>query len=409
MKNNDSFTKGMLAGVALAVGTILLALLIFFLFFKDGRFGNSGSSSGSGEVSVETEVGFINKQQGILNIIDDYYYEDVDHKVVYDGAYRGMLSALNDAYSCYYSPEEMEQITGTTGGEYVGIGCSVIQNKETKEISVLSVIEDSPAEKAGLKPDDIFLKLDGQDLSDLDLNYAMSLFQGKEGEELTITIVRDNTMFDVTLTRAKVLYKTTYFKMLDDEIGYVYMSAFYNHTQEQLLKAIEDLEQQGMKKLIIDVRDNPGGLYDVAVEIIDMMVPEDLVAVYTEDKKGEKNISYTLNKDEFDKPMVIIINENSASAAELFTQTMKDYEKATVVGTTSYGKGVYQELVKVGDGSGVKVTGGRYFSPKGVCINGVGVTPDIEVELAEEYKDKAVVSRETDNQVQAAVDFLKKN
>ena len=164
-----------------------------------------------------------------------------------------------------------------------------------------------------------------------------------------------------------------------------------------------------MKKLIIDVRDNPGGLYDVAVEIIDMMVPEDLVAVYTEDKKGEKNISYTLNKDEFDKPMVIIINENSASAAELFTQTMKDYEKATVVGTTSYGKGVYQELVKVGDGSGVKVTGGRYFSPKGVCINGVGVTPDIEVELAEEYKDKAVVSRETDNQVQAAVDFLKKN
>ena len=337
------------------------------------------------------------------------YYEDIDPEVLYEGALDGMMAALDDPYSCYYTASEAQQVFQTTDGSYVGIGCYVGETKDTNDIMVVSVMEDSPAEKAGLKPEDIIIAVDGRDITNVGLEYAMSLVKGAEGTSVVLTVKRGDETLDLSMTRAKIEQHTVSYRMLEDGIGYIYVSAFYKNTTADTRAAIEDLEKQGMTKLIVDLRENPGGLFDTAVEMLDIFLEKGLLVAYTDSKDGEEVKSYTKKEDKFDKPLVIMINGNSASASELFTQTMRDYERATVLGTTSYGKGVYQTLWPIGeDNSFIKYTGGRYYSPKGVCIHGVGIEPDIVVELDEGLEKEIVTKREKDNQLDAAVEYLKK-
>jgi len=406
----DRFLKGFLLGMFVVLFIVLLSVLLYLGLFHgrgDDTIYYADESSLDEDKNEYNE--FVAKQNQILNAVDRNYYEEADKNDMYEGAYRGMLDALEDPYTCYFSAEEMKSIMQNTGGEYVGIGCTVGQNKDTNEIVVLSVIDNSPADKSGMKPNDIIIAVDGQDVTGMDLDYAMTFIKGEEGAPVTITVKRDNTKLDLNMVRAKVEYITTSYRMLEDGIGYIYIANFYKHTDEQIKAALADMEGQGMQKLIIDLRENPGGLYDVAVSVLDIMLKEKLLVVYTMDKNGNKRSSYTENPDSFEKPLVILINENSASASELFTQTMRDYGKATVIGTTSYGKGVYQDMLYLGnDGSGMKITGGRYYSPKDICIDGVGIVPDIEVELNEELVSESILKREDDNQLQAAIDYLKK-
>ena len=407
MQEENKFFKGFIVGLLVA----LASAAILIVFMRDYLF-NAAPGDKSGVTSTQSDEKkynmFIGKLNNMLTVIKKDFYEDVDPEVLYEGALDGIMAALDDPYSCYYTAEEATAVFQATSGSYVGIGCYVGQLKDTDDIVVVSVMEDSPAEKAGLKPEDILIGVDGKDITNLSLDYAMSLVKGAEGSEVVITVKRGDETLDLPMKRAKIEQKTVSYRMLDDGIGYILVSAFYDNTTQETKAALEDLEKQGMTRLIIDLRENPGGLFDTAVSMLDLMLEKGLLVAYTDSKQGDEVKSFTKNDDVFDKPVVILINGNSASASELFTQTMRDYEKATVMGTTSYGKGVYQTLWPIGeDNSFIKYTGGRYYSPKGVCIHGTGIEPDIVVELEEGLEKEVISKRTKDNQIDAAVEYLK--
>ena len=351
---------------------------------------------------------FHKKLNSALGYISEYYYEDVNYKDLFNGALDGMLAALGDPYSCYYDSDQTLALQETTDGSYVGIGCFVATRTDTNDIVVVSVVEDSPAQKAGLMPDDIIVAVDGIDITAYNPDYVTTMIRGQIGTPVTVTIKRGEQRIDLTMKRDKITQKVVTYKMLEDGIGYIYLAAFYKNATPEIKAALADMESQGMQKLIIDLRDDPGGLYDTAIEVLDIMLDKGLLAAYTEDNKGQKVNSYTKDTNKFDKPLVILINGNSASASELFTQTMRDYEKATVIGTKSFGKGVYQAMHFLHtDLSSVKLTGGRYYSPKGVCVHGVGIEPDIVVELGVGQEKTSILRRTSDDQLDAAIEYLK--
>ncbi len=408
MQEEKKFFKGFMIGllVALASAAILIFFMRDYLFNAAPKGKSYTSSAKSDEQKYDL---FIDKLNNMLDVIKRDFYEDIDPEVLYEGALDGMMAALDDPYSCYYTPEEAAAVFQTTSGSYVGIGCYVGQMKDSNAIVVISVVEDSPAEKAGLLPEDILIAVDGKDISNLNLDYAMTFIKGNEGSTVVVTVKRGDKTLDLTMKRARIEQKTVSYRMIGDGIGYILVSSFYENTATETKAALEELEKQGMTKLIIDLRENPGGLFDTAVKMLDLMLEKGLLVAYTDSRQGAEVKSFTKDEDRFDKPLVILINGNSASASELFTQTMRDYEKATVMGTKSYGKGVYQTLWPIGeDNSFIKYTGGRYYSPKGVCIHDKGIEPDIVVELEEGLEKESISKRTKDNQIDAAVEYLKK-
>lgn len=408
MQEEKKFFKGFIIGLLVALASS--AILIFFMRDYLLNYGSQRKPYPSANETDEQKYNlFIEKLNNTLSIINQNFYEEINPEVLYEGALDGMMAALNDPYSCYYTPEEAAAVFQTTSGSYVGIGCYVGQLKDSNEIVVVSVAEDSPAEKAGLLPKDILIAVDGKDISNLNLDYAMTFIKGNEGSTVVVTVKRGDKTLDLTMKRARIEQKTVSYRMIGDGIGYILVSSFYENTATETKAALEELEKQGMTKLIIDLRENPGGLFDTAVKMLDLMLEKGLLVAYTDSRQGAEVKSFTKDEDRFDKPLVILINGNSASASELFTQTMRDYEKATVMGTKSYGKGVYQTLWPIGeDNSFIKYTGGRYYSPKGVCIHDKGIEPDIVVELEDGLEKESISKRTKDNQIDAAVEYLKK-
>ena len=404
---SDGYIKGLITGILAAMGITLLSVLIYFAFFYEMLKDNDSFPSYRDENMTDEYRQFLEKEETIMGVIRSRFYEKVDDETMYRGAYDGIMASLNDPYSCYYSQSEFESINQTTDGEYVGIGCYVSQNKDTKEIVVLSVIEGSPSEEAGMMSEDIILAVDGEDMVGYDLDQAVAFIKGKVGTSVVVKVKRGTEVLELSMVRRRIEQKTVDYKMLEDNVGYIRTASFYKVTLKEFKEAMKSLEAQGMEKLIIDLRDNPGGLFDITIEMLDIFLGSDMLAAYIEDSSGNQEKSYTIDDDEFSKPIVIMINEHSASASELFTQTMRDYGKATVLGTKSFGKGIYQNLYQVGnDGSAVKITGGRYFSPKGVCVHGVGIEPDIVIE-PEKNGESGTSDKEEDNQIRAALDFLK--
>ena len=408
----DDLYKGFLWGIGTMLIVILAGVVAFLVFFNDSSSKNGypvlNYSTESNDVLKENYDAFQIKQKNILETLDKNFYENVNMKDVYEGAYKGMVEALNDPYTHYYTAEEMSQIVENHAGEYIGIGCGIGQLKDSNDLVVLYTYEGSPCEKAGMLTGDILIAIDDKSIVGMDIDSASNLISGAEGTPVKITVKRDKEKIDLEMVRGKIEYKMVAYKMLEDNIGYIYIAQFYSHTAEQFKAALEDLEKQGMEKLILDLRENPGGYYNIALDMLDRILEKNLLAAYTESKDGSQEKSYTKDDESFDKPMVILINENSASSSELFTQTLRDYEKATIIGTTSFGKGVYQDFMYVGkDGSGIRVTGGRFYSGKGVCVHGTGIVPDIVVELDPEYEKTTPSKRDTDNQIRAAIDFLK--
>ena len=363
MKSED-FLKGMLTGVCLMFGSVMIALLIYFLLFKKSGYENfeNGALAGSG-AKTETFDAFVDKEKFILNIINKNYYKDKDVSEIYDDVYHKLLESLDDPYSYYYSEDDFKKVTNKYEGEFIGMGCVMALLEDPSEIICVSVYEDSPAEKAGMQPGDIFVSVNGTDITGMDWDSARALFEGEEGTPLTVTVKRDGEKVELNMILSKVELNTVISRMVDEtgKIGYIYCASFNGHTGDQFKEALDDLEKQGMEKLIIDLRENPGGTYDAAVSMLDRMIEKDKLLVYSEDRSGNKSESYAQDDLKFEKPTVILINGNSASASELFTQTMRDYEKATIIGTRSFGKGIYQGMYSLGDGSGLRLTNGRYF------------------------------------------------
>lgn len=345
------------------------------------------------------------KLETIEDLIDKNFYFEDDEQAKQDGIIKGYLEGLDDPYSVYYTQEEYAAFMEDTEGEYVGVGVQVSQNVDTKVITVVKVFN-GPAKDAGIQENDIITEVNGEDISAQDIDTVVDKIRGEEGTEVTISVYRaaDAKDYDYTMPRQKVENPTVEYEMLADNIGYVQVSSFYEVTAEQYIAAIKDLESQGMEGLIVDLRDNGGGLLDIAVEMLDFMLPAGKI-VYTEDKDGKVTSEYNSDEQQqFTKPLAVLVNGYSASASEIFAGAIKDYGTGTLVGENTYGKGIVQRMFPLEDGSAIKLTIAKYFTPKGNDIHKIGIKPDVEVELdVEAYRES---KGEKDNQLDAAINNI---
>ena len=388
MKQNKSFWKGALFG-ALA---ILLAAGLVFCGIRI-----TGLGLGAADVSAER------KFSKIRQLIDENFLGEVDESKLEEGIYKGYLSGLDDPYSVYYDKEETKELYESTQGEYSGIGVVISQNINTGIITMIQVYEDSPAEKAGLKDNDVLYKVGDIEVTGMELSEVVSYIKGERGTSVRLTVLRgeDGEEIQVTAVRDQIEARTVEYRMLENQIGYLSVSEFDSVTYDQYAEALEKLQQQGMKALVVDLRNNPGGNLQTVCDMLDLILPEGTI-VYTEDKDGNRNTATSDEEHQLDIPMAVLVNGNSASASEIYAGAVQDYGMGTIVGTQTYGKGVVQQIFDLGDGTSVKLTIAEYFTPDGRNINGEGITPDVEIEYEWDEADP-----EADNQLEKALEILK--
>ena len=416
MKNR--FVTGVISGV---LCTLVICSLSFGILYRNALAqrdnGNTNESSQStddnqnstGDEEVIDEATFQKKLKYMKSLVNNFYLWDVNEGDYQNGMLKGMMSALNDPYSSYYTKEEYDALMETTNGIYYGIGATVSQNVNTGIITIVKPFVDGPAYQSGVLPGDILYMVEEEEVTGVDLTKVVSKMKGEENTEVRITVMREGKSepIEITITRGQIEIPTVEYEMLKDKLGYISILEFDKITIDQYMAAIKDLESQGMQGLIIDLRDNPGGLYDSAVQMLDRIIGKGLL-VFTETKDGTRSEDYATTKEELKVPLAVIVNGNSASASEIFAGAVQDYKKGTIVGTQSFGKGIVQSLFPLFDGSAVKVTVSNYFTPNGRSIHKTGITPDVEVELDEELKQKVVITHEEDNQLQKAIEIIKK-
>lgn len=415
MKKN--FMTGLLSGIGSSI--LIFAIVGTLYVMADGKIKDYNNNNNTQIESQEEEQPAL-KSEGYKQIldklvflemlVDNYYLEDVDPKVFADGIYKGFIASLNDPYSTYYTAEEYKALMESSSGVYHGIGATVSQNTKTGVITIVKPFKNGPAYEAGILPGDIIYMVEGEEVTGADLSEVVSKMKGKEGTKVRVSVLREGETkpMEFTITRKKIEVPTIDYKMLDDKIGYIVISEFDEITVSQFKAAVDDLEKQGMKGLVIDVRNNPGGLLDSVCKMLDRLLPKGLL-VYTEDKYGNREEERAKDADKLEVPLAVIINGNSASASEIFAGAVQDYGIGTVVGTTSFGKGIVQKVIPLTDGTAVKLTISKYFTPKGRNIHGTGITPDIEVELDEELQKLVEIPFEKDTQLQEAIKAVKKN
>lgn len=392
-KNNNRFWTGVLIGAAAAVlilGGVWGAGRI--LDFGDGDF----TSENVSEADVEEKL------DQLEGLIEDYYlYEDeVDKDALIEGIYTGYAGALGDPYTEYYDEEETKALQESTSGEFSGIGATMSQDAETGVITVVNVYKGSPAEKAGILEGDILSGVDGRSTDGQDLENVVSWIKGEQGTEVSVVVVRDGEEVEMTAVRDIIEVQTVEYEMKAGQVGYIAVSEFDSVTYDQFKTALEDLEASGMEGLVIDLRSNPGGNLSTVTDMLKLLLPEGTI-VSTKDKYGNTEEITCDGTHEFTKPLAVLVNQYSASASEIFCGAVQDYGTGTIVGTTTYGKGVVQQLLDLGDGTCLKLTIAEYYTPSGRSINGTGVTPDVEVEYEYNAQDP-----EADNQLDRALEIV---
>ena len=400
---SGSFIKGLFCGVLLVL--ICMAGMLFCARWKITKL-QSGTISSETSEKLDLNLGQVKHKTGEIEaLINAYYLDEIDGQQVEDTMYTGMVAGLDDPYSVYYSKEELESMEEATAGEYSGIGATLSQDPETKEISVVSCFTGTPAEEAGLLPGDVITGWNGSSVSDMELSELVSKIKTDPDEHLTLSIERDGEELEVELTRRAVEIPTVEYEILEDQIGYIRLLEFDEVTAQQFEDAMSDLEIQGMEKLIIDVRNNPGGVLQTVCDMLDQLLPEGMI-VYTEDKNGKRKEYTSDGEHQFTKPLAVLVNGNSASASEIFAGAVQDYGIGTIVGTTTFGKGIVQKIFYLSDGTGLKLTVAKYYTPKGHDIHKKGIRPDVEVELNEVLQNQSSISHEEDNQLQKAISVL---
>lgn len=351
------------------------------------------------------------KVQIVESIIKENYLEDVEEDKLMHGQLKGLVQSLDDPYSQYLTPEEYEDLNQQTSGEYGGIGVIVTPGDDNL-ITVVSPIKGTPGEKAGLKPEDKIISVEGQEFMADEMDKAVKIMKGEPNTDVTLTIMRKskdggNETFDVDITREKIRLETVETEILDGNIGYVNIASFDELTYEDFKEELDNLEEQEVEGIVVDLRNNPGGLLDVTADIADEFLGEGVI-VYTENKNGEKEY-YNSEKSKIDLPLVVLVNEGSASASEILSGAIKDYGRGELIGTKTFGKGVVQRISELpsNDGSAIKLTISEYFTPNGTNIHGVGIEPDIVVELPDDVEYIGVENLEEDLQLQKAIEVLK--
>ncbi len=390
MKHRE-YVKGVVTGV------VITAVAAVGINYEEGYL-NGG---------VLADQSHVRKIEYLEKLIDQDYLGEKDEDKLAEGIYAGLLYGLGDVYSRYYTADEYEQETSSTDGAYVGIGISMEKNKEGG-VRVVECYEGGPGEKAGLKIDDVISAIDGEDITDKELSDVVNMIckSGKDSVVLTVHRDGEENALEIETEISDVDLPSVFEEMLDDNAGYIRITEFKGNTPENYLDAFDSLKERGMDKLVIDLRDNPGGLLTSVCEILNHVLPEGLI-VYTEDKYGNREEETSEGKDPLEIPLAVLVNENSASASEIFAGAVQDYGIGKIVGTTTYGKGVVQSIRQLSDGSAVKLTVSNYYTPNGNSINKVGIQPDVEVKLDSELLNQDEISHDEDNQLQAALDTLK--
>lgn len=343
------------------------------------------------------------KVAGISQIIDSVYMGEIDEQKLEDSMYAGLMAGLEDPYSRYYSREECEEEDRSNAGEYEGLGVVLGQMKDTGEFVIVQCYDGGSAAEAGVQAGDILYAVDGESVEGKELSEISDAIQEKEEKDVVLTLGRSQAdgseqRMDITVTKGPVEMNYVSGEMLGDGIGYLAITQFTGVTSEQFQETYQSLKDQGMERLIIDLRDNPGGLLDAVCETLRQILPEGMI-VYMEDKAGNRE-EYTCDGETpIDIPLVVLVNENSASASEIFAGAVKDHGVGTLVGTTTFGKGIVQTYYRLGDGSEIKLTTAKYFTPNGNNIHGTGIEPDVQVEASEDA--------ETDAQLEKAVEVVK--
>lgn len=398
-KKSQGFASGMIIGAVSAfMAVILLILSVAAVCIAKGyiHIGVNGDVYIQSDAVTDSD-GIGSEVEGKLNAIDSvlesFYFGDVDDETAKDNIYKAYLSSYGDKYTMYYTADEYKALKESTNGKFYGIG-AVCQLSGEGGVLLVDVYDNGAGYQAGLRSGDRVVNVDGRDITDMELSSAVALIKGDKGTSVTLEVIRGTERLTFSAVRDAVEAKTVSYTLLDNNIGYLSISQFEEVTTKQFKAAVEDLQSQGMKGLVIDIRNNPGGLLDTVVGMLKYMLPDGLI-VYTEDKQGNRKEYKGQDNDEFNLPLAVIVNGNSASASEIFVGAIQDYGKGTIIGTQTYGKGIVQTVKPLTDGSAIKFTIAKYFTPKGQDIHGKGVTPDMVVEY---YTDADV-----DTQLDAAI------
>ena len=392
--------------IMLVVLTVFLTFLLTTVYYTK-KLGIDGNTK---YIMVQDESESIGATlQRFKTLIDSKFLGEVNEEDLKNGAIKGYIAGLNDEYTQYFTKEEMDEFYVDTMGNFDGIGIYMTSDTNTNTIVIISPIKDSPAHKAGLLPGDIINKVDGKSYSGEELDEASNAIKGEIGTSVELEINRNGEVFTVNVTRENVKVNHVESKIIDGNIGYLEIASFDEGCGEEFLKKYNELKEQNITSLIIDLRNNPGGIVKEALDIAEYMVDKDALLLITMDKNNNKEeYRSEANGKVIDVPVVILVNENSASATEILAGALKDNNAARIIGTTTYGKGLIQELIRLTDGSGIKMTTNEYYTPNQNRINQVGITPDEIVELPEEFKDELDIPEESDTQLQKAIEYLKK-
>ena len=383
-KKSQGFASGMIIGAVSAfMAVILLILSVAAVCIAKGyiHIGVNGDVYIQSDAVTDSD-GIGSEVEGKLNAIDSvlesFYFSDVDDETAKDNIYKAYLSSYGDKYTMYYTADEYKALKESTNGKFYGIG-AVCQLSGEGGVLLVDVYDNGAGYQAGLRSGDRVVNVDGRDITGMELSSAVALIKGDKGTSVTLEVIRGTERLTFSAVRDAVEAKTVSYTLLDNNIGYLSISQFEEVTTKQFKAAVEDLQSQGMKGLVIDIRNNPGGLLDTVVGMLKYMLPDGLI-VYTEDKQGNRKEYKGQDNDEFNLPLAVIVNGNSASASEIFAGAIQDYGKGTIIGTQTYGKGIVQTVKPLTDGSAIKFTIAKYFTPKGQDIHGKGVTPDMVVE-----------------------------
>lgn len=383
-KKSQGFASGMIIGAVSAfMAVILLILSVAAVCIAKGyiHIGVNGDVYIQSDAVTDSD-GIGSEVEGKLNAIDSvlesFYFGDVDDETAKDNIYKAYLSSYGDKYTMYYTADEYKALKESTNGKFYGIG-AVCQLSGEGGVILVDVYDNGAGYQAGLRSGDRVVNVDGRDITGMELSSAVALIKGDKGTSVTLEVIRGTERLTFSAVRDAVEAKTVSYTLLDNNIGYLSISQFEEVTTKQFKAAVEDLQSQGMKGLVIDIRNNPGGLLDTVVGMLKYMLPDGLI-VYTEDKQGNRKEYKGQDNDEFNLPLAVIVNGNSASASEIFAGAIQDYGKGTIIGTQTYGKGIVQTVKPLTDGSAIKFTIAKYFTPKGQDIHGKGVTPDMVVE-----------------------------
>lgn len=392
-------------GCAKSAVKILACIVIICGVFFAGRYSvltSSGFGTGLNNGNVLRKLSLLEAYTG------KYYLNKIDADNVEQNIYKGFAKGLEDPYAEYYTKDEYKQLTEEDSGKYEGIGISVAKDTDTGYAEIVSVFKNQPAYKAGLKVGDLIIAVNKKNTADMELQEVVSEIKKKENKKVVLTIYRDKKSQDYTVEKSSVQLDTVTYKMKENKTGYIAVSQFLENTGDQFDLAVTALEKKGMKSLIIDLRDNGGGLLNTCTQMVSRLIAKDQMIVYTKDKEGNKQDFKSDSDETVNVPIVILVNGNTASASEIMTGCLKDYGKATVVGTKTYGKGIVQNIMPLPDGSAIKFTIAKYYTPNGTDIHKKGIKPDVKVKISDEQWKKAQTDEKADTQLQKAMELLRK-